>query len=282
MRLEERGQRSCGWDPVIVRGRFVPPLASSLRPSAPRCGHRRGRTGAQPVSIGAETRTCAPRVPDLPGGRAASRRRGRPGRPQSSILAPASPPSLSSPILRIPSAFRVQGGEPRVCECVCVCVCVCVAAHLGRANVTVCGGGMLAQGGALGYLLLLLFPRGGRGRTGTSDLCPIPHPPARPTAWMRATSSEDTRALTPATHPSQLGEERQPTSDGWCAPSSLCPLTAGLEAAGWMLPDVGVQFSTTGSGCFQGYWRVFRLPGSQGATKSNIQISLISWTWRVQ
>ena len=202
--------------------------------------------------------------------------------PGSSLAAfPFQPNSQDS--LRLPGAGRgTQGVRVCVCASVCVCVCVCVAAHLGRANVTVCGGGMLAQGGALGYLLLLLFPRGGRGRTGTSDLCPIPHPPARPTAWMRATSSEDTRALTPATHPSQLGEERQPTSDGWCAPSSLCPLTAGREAAGWVLPDVGVQFSTTGSGCFQGYWRVFRLPGSQGATKSNIQISLISWTWRVQ
>ena len=80
-----------------------------------------------------------------------------------------------------------------MCEtvCVCVCVCVCVAAHLGRANVTVCGGGMLALGGALGYLLLLPFPRGGRGRTGTTDLRPPPHPPACPTSWMRATSWED-------------------------------------------------------------------------------------------
>ena len=34
--------------------------------------------------------------------------------------------------------------------CVCVCVCVCVAAHLGRASVTVCGGGLLALGGEPG------------------------------------------------------------------------------------------------------------------------------------
>ena len=181
MRLEERGQRSCGWDPVIVRGRFVPPLASSLRPSAPRCGHRRGRTGAQPVSIGAETRTCAPRVPDLPGGRAASRRRGRSGRPQSSILAPASPPSLSSPILRIPSAFRVQGGEPRVCECVCVrvcvCVCVCVCGCAPGACECDCVWGRDACAGwCLRLSLVAPLPPGRKGKDW--DLGPLPHPPS--------------------------------------------------------------------------------------------------------
>lgn len=45
---------------------------------------------------------------------------------------------------------------------------------------------------------------------------------------------------------------------------------------------MNVQFSFTGSGYFQGYWRVFRSAYSQGAIKSNIQVSLISWAWRVQ
>ena len=158
----------------------------------------------------------------------------------------------------------VCGCAPGACECDCV---------WGRAACTKWG---------LRLSLVAPGPPGRKGKDwdlGPQTSAPPPNPPHR---LDESRAPGRTRALTPATDPSPLGEERQPTSDGWCAPSSLCTLTAGREAARWVLLDVGIQFSSTGSGCFQGYWRVFRLPGSQGATKSNIQISLISWTWRVQ